>query len=147
MPVPSLHKLSGGCHCGNLRLEMGLRRAPDSYAPRVCDCDFCVKHAAAYISDPEGSLSLKVEDASRLTRYRQGSGQAEFLLCTGCGVLAAVVYEEAGRRYGAANARAFQGGEPFGAAQAVSPKQLGAAEKSARWQSVWFRDVDVRGLR
>jgi hypothetical protein len=144
MPVPSLHKLSGGCHCGNLRLEMALSRAPDSYAPRVCDCDFCVKHAAAYISDPQGSLSLKVDDASRLARYRQGSGQAEFLLCTGCGVLAAVVYEEAGRRYGAANVRAFQG-EPFGAAQAVSPKQLGPDEKTSRWQTVWFPEVSLSG--
>lgn len=140
-------KLSGGCHCGNLRLTMALSRAADTYSPRACDCDFCVSHAAAYLSDPAGSLAIQVKDASKLARYRQGSGQAEFLVCGGCGVLVGVVYEADGHHYAAANARAFAGGVSFGAAQIASPKQLGPDEKSARWQSLWFRDVDVTGFR
>ena len=125
---------------------MRLSRAADSYQPRACDCDFCTLHSAAYISDPQGALAIQVKDAGKLTRYRQGSGQAEFLLCAECGVLAAVVYEQGGRRYGAANVRAFEGGKPFGVSQAVSPKQLGADEKSARWQSVWFKDVAITSI-
>jgi len=137
--------LTGGCHCGSLKLGMRLSREPGSYAPRACDCDFCVKHSAAYISDPAGALVIRMADASKLARYRQGSEQAEFLLCSGCGVLLGVVYETGGRRYGAANVRAFEGGKPFGAAQAASPKQLSPAEKTARWQSVWFPHVNIVG--
>lgn len=138
-------KLGGGCHCGNLKLNMALSRAAGTYEPRACDCDFCTKHSAAYVSDPAGSLAIHVKDASRLARYRQGSGQAEFLLCSGCGVLVGVVYEVDGKSYGAANARAFEGGAPFGAAQPVSPKQLAPDQKSARWQTVWFPQVSISG--
>lgn len=136
--------LSGGCHCGNLRLAISLSRTPQTYQPRACDCEFCTRHAAAYISDAQGSLAIHVKDASRLARYRQGSGQAEFLLCSDCGVLAAVIHESEGRRYGAVNARAFGGGESFGTPQPASPKTLSSAQKIARWQEVWFPDVELR---
>jgi hypothetical protein len=138
-------ELSGGCHCGNLKLKMTLSRAADTYDPRACDCDFCIPHSAAYVSDPQGSLAIQMEDSSRLARYRQGSGQAEFLLCSGCGVLVGVVYEAEGRLYGAANARAFEGGAPFGPPGTASPKRLTPDEKSARWRTVWFSQVSIGG--
>ena len=101
--------LSGGCHCGNIRIELELTRAPESYNPRACDCDFCTKHSAAYVSEPKGSLAIRVKDAGKIGRYRQGNGIAEFLICTNCGVLVGVVYDAEGRVYGAANAKAIQG--------------------------------------
>ena len=137
-----MHASHGSCYCDNIRLELSLSQAPASYGPRACDCDFCRKHAAAYVSDPAGSLSIHIQDLALTSRYRQGSGQAEFLLCTRCGVLTAVLYEDAGRLHAAVNARAC-GDAGFGPEQAVSPKLLSPGDKSARWRSVWFSEVRV----
>ncbi len=138
-----MHRVSGGCHCGNIRVELELARAPDSYHPRACDCDFCRQHNAAYVSDPQGSLALRIKDEHLSGRYRQGSGQAEFLFCKNCGVLAGVFYRNDGRLYAAVNAKAVGGGEAFGAEQPVSPKTLSASEKVRRWREVWFPNVSI----
>lgn len=142
-----MHKISGGCHCGNIHLEVGLSHAPASYRPRACDCDFCVKHGSAYISDPQGSLHIRIQDEGQTAKYRQGSGQAEFLVCRNCGVLAAVLYMDQGRLYAAANARAIAGGRDFGADQPVSPKRLSPGDKAARWRDVWFSDATIAASR
>lgn len=136
-------KLSGSCHCGNIQLELELTRAPETYNPRACDCDFCTKHSAAYLSDPKGSLIIRIKDENKVGKYRQGNAIAEFLICSNCGVLAAVTYENEGRLYGAANAKATQGGKGFGPEQPVSPKTLSADQKMSRWQDVWFPDVTI----
>jgi hypothetical protein len=133
--------VSGGCHCGNLHAELVLTRTPATYSPRACDCDFCRKHGAAYVSDPAGSLRLQVRDAQQLGRYRQGSGAAELLLCRNCGVLIGALFTAEGRHYAAFNARAAHTSTRFGADQQVSPKELAAADKVRRWQDLWCRDV------
>lgn len=138
-----MHELEGGCYCGNVRLEIRLSRPPEGYNPRACDCDFCTKHSAAYFSDPAGSLRVRIRDEARVSRYRQGSGQAEFLVCADCGVLVGVMYASEGRLFGAVNARAAEGGVKFGPEQAVSPKRLSAADKAQRWQDAWFSDVSI----
>lgn len=135
--------MNGGCYCGNIRFEFTLTHTPETYNPRACDCDFCTKHSAAYLSDPAGSLSLRIGDAGQVSRYRQGSEQAEFLVCARCGVLTGVFLETAGRVYGAVNARAVEGGVKFGPEQAVSPKKLSPADKAKRWQDVWFSKVSI----
>jgi hypothetical protein len=137
-----MHALRGGCNCGNIRLELSLSQTPAAYAPRACDCDFCRKHVAAYVSDPAGALTIRIRDAALTERHRQGSAQAEFLLCTRCGVLTAVLYKDAGRTYAAVNARACDA-TGFGAEQSVSPKKLAPGQKSERWRALWFPDVSI----
>jgi len=136
-------KISGGCHCGNILVDLELARAPETYHPRACDCDFCRKHNAAYVSDPEGSLAIWIKDGQLSGKYRQGSDQAEFLFCKNCGVLVGVYYRNDGRLYAAVNAKAVQGGKPFGTEQTVSPKKLSAEDKVKRWQDVWFPSVSI----
>ena len=141
-----MSNLTGACHCGNLRLDLTLTRAADEYNPRACDCDFCTKHSAAYVSDPQGSLAIHIEDEHQVTRYRQGNELAEFLICANCGVLATVLYKnDAGRLFAAVNARAVVGGKDFGPEQPVSPKQLSGDAKMKRWQEGWFSKVSVMG--
>ena len=138
-------RLAGACHCGNLKLEFTLTRTPGDYSPRACDCDFCTKHSAAWLSDAEGALTIRIQDPAKTRRYRQGNELAEFLLCTGCGSLAAVLYRnEAGRLFAAVNARTVDGGRAFGPAQPVSPKQLSGEQKTKRWQEVWFPQVELK---
>ena len=128
---------AGGCHCGALRWRFETAHALPDVAPRACDCDFCTRHRAAWVSDPEGRLTL---DASgdALQRYRQGSGQAEFLVCGHCGVLVAVVARTMqGHLIGAANRNAFDARMAFGEETVVSPQRLAAEAKLQRWSGLW----------
>jgi hypothetical protein len=138
-----MHSMSGGCHCGKLQVSASLTGSPQTYRPRACDCDFCRKHGAAYVSDPQGSLHLTIRDEHAASRYRQGSGLAELLLCRNCGVLIAALYRDEGVLYGAVNATVLEGRDDFGPAQAVSPKTLSGGEKVHRWRGIWFADVRI----
>ena len=138
-----MHSVSGGCHCGNILVQLQLPRAPETYNPRACDCDFCRKHAAAYVSDPAGSLRIRIADERLAGTYRQGSGIAELMLCRSCGVLIGALYKDAGRVYGAVNSRAIGAPTPFGAEQPVSPRTLSGGEKVVRWQGLWFSNVSI----
>ena len=71
---------AGGCHCGAVRWTFATRQALGQFAPRACDCDFCRRHGAAWVSDAQGLLHVHGDEA-RLRRYRRGSGQAEFVAC------------------------------------------------------------------
>jgi len=129
--------LHGGCHCGHLSIELSLTQAPPSLQPRACDCAFCTKHGAAWISDPAGVLVIAARNRDALGEYRQGSGSARFLHCRDCGVLVAVMHEgEEGLR-GAANVRCLDDAALFGEAVTVSPQQLAKDDKIARWVRLW----------
>ena len=128
---------AGGCHCGALRFELSTSQVLATLSPRACDCDFCTRHLAAWVSDAAGLLHIEADDA-RLRRYRQGSGQADFLLCTECGVLVAVMARtDDGRLLGAVNRNAFDGRGAFGGETTVSPQQLGPEAKLSRWSQLW----------
>ncbi|MFL6593165.1 MAG: GFA family protein [Luteimonas sp.] len=134
--VRSIH--AGGCHCGSVRWEFVSTLGRASFVPRACDCDFCSRHRAGWISDPAGSLRIRAP-GERLQRYRQGSGQAEFLLCRECGVLVAVVATcTAGRLLGAVNRNAFDARGGFADETIVSPRLLAADAKLGRWTEVWM---------
>ena len=138
-----MDSLKGGCHCGNLRIEMTLSRDARSYQPRACDCDFCRMHGAAYVSDPEGSLFVRIKATPDRGSYRQGSGQADLVYCRQCGVLVGAFYEAEGRLYATINARIIEEPRPFAAEQTASPKTLSGEEKATRWRDIWFCNVNV----
>ena len=133
----SSHVHPGGCHCGALRWDFETAQPLSAFVPRACDCDYCTRHRAAWVSDPAGRLRIRAGGA-RLQRYRQGSGQAEFLLCRNCGVLVAVVALSGdGRLLGAANRNAFDHRQDFAADTVVSPQALPGEAKLARWTALW----------
>src|ERR1700692_2772561 len=33
----NMHMVSGGCHCGNILVDLELASAPGAYSPRACD--------------------------------------------------------------------------------------------------------------
>ncbi|WP_373998751.1 GFA family protein [Bdellovibrio bacteriovorus] len=131
--------LQGSCHCQNIQLEAGLTASPEMIQPRACDCDFCVKHHATYISDPHGSLRIKYSDESLLGFYKQGSETAEFLFCNSCGILVGVIYKTASGTYGALNSHVLEA--RFADELSASPKRLAKDAKTQRWQEVWFSNV------
>jgi hypothetical protein len=136
-----MHQVSGGCHCGSILVQLRLLQAPMTYSPRACDCDFCRKHGAAYVSDPEGSLDIRIKAEGDGRTYRQGSGLAELLFCGNCGVLIGALYRDEGRVYATVNVKVVDGPTAFGAEQPVSPKNLAGTDKVKRWQDLWFANV------
>lgn len=107
-----------------------------SRAPAICD--FCTRHRAAWVSDPEGQLQIR-ERGGRLHRFRQGSEQAEFLSCQDCGVLVAVIArDDAGHLIGAANRNAFDARSELADEMSGSPRMLAAEVKLARWSQLWM---------
>jgi hypothetical protein len=97
-------------------------------------------HGAAYVSDPNGSLSIHVIEPQLISRYRQGGGGADMLLCGRCGVLIGALYKEAGHCLGVVNVRVLET-TALGSPETASPKMLTASAKVERWQRLWFRDV------
>jgi hypothetical protein len=135
--------LRGGCHCGALTLDLTTSLIPAETAPRACDCSFCRAHGAAWISDATAQLLIQARRPDRLRRYRQGSDAAQFLLCGDCGVLVAVVFEEADQRFAAVNAGCLDARDAFAPAVPASPRALAPDEKTARWRRLWVRDVQL----
>ena len=142
---PSDHPMStldGACHCGKVRLQFRTAKPIPELAPRACDCSFCRKHGAAWISDPAGALRIRSAKQS-LRTYTQGSNTARFLLCEACGVLVAVVTGEGDALLGAVNAGCLEGEPALGQLVIVSPQRLDRDAKVARWGEVWIRDVRI----
>jgi hypothetical protein len=135
----------GSCHCGCVQVEFITGAELASTAPRACDCSFCQKHGAAYVSDPLGHLRITVAEPNALHSYRQGSGAARFWLCGRCGVLVAVTFEHQGNIYGAVNVGCLDERPLFGASVPASPQQLSPEEKVSRWLQVWVPGVQIVG--
>jgi hypothetical protein len=133
--------LSGGCHCGALRLRLDTARELSKIVPRACDCSYCRQHGAAWMSDPAGALTIAARTQQSWGEYRQGSEQARFVLCRDCGVLVAVVFDDAGRLFAAVNATCLDAVAECGPAETASPQRLGPAEKLDRWRQLWIADV------
>jgi hypothetical protein len=138
-----MHSAKGGCHCGNILLDLQLTNEPGSYNPRACDCSFCRKHGAAYVSDARGSLRIRIIDEGKSGTYRQGNEIADMLLCTQCGVLVGALYRTEGRIYATVNVRVIEGAEGFGVEKPVSPQKLPGDAKIGRWKDLWFSSVEL----
>ena len=138
------HKLNGGCHCGNILIEIEFTGVLTAYNPRVCDCDFCRKHGDSYVSDPQGALLIHIKDERHLRKYRQGSGIADCLLCGNCGVLVAITFQNDQQLYATVNSKAIDSGAHFGERKSVSPRKLSDGEKIERWKDNWFRNVSIK---
>lgn len=133
----------GGCDCGAISVEAELRDDAGHYTPRACDCSFCVKHGAAYLSDAQGRLTIRASNHDSIRRYRQGNGNADCIFCGNCGVLAALVCRIDDRLRGTLNIRMLDDMPSFGEPASASPKRLSAEEKKERWRQMWFGDVVI----
>ena len=135
--VPQRYEHAGGCHCGALRWTLETQQDLSGFIPRACDCDFCTRHRAAWLSDPAGTVRIESRDGA-LCRYRQGSAQAEFLLCGRCGVLvAATCATPDGGWRAALNRNSADQRERCATEVVASPQQLAAEAKRARWLQLW----------
>lgn len=139
-----MHKMVGGCYCGNITLRVDLSKSPSELTPRACDCDFCTMNGAAWVSDPDASLEIEIQNEAAITLFEQGSENARFWLCQRCGVVTAVTCDIDGHRKGAVNAKVMVARDTFAPTEPASPKQLAEEAKLARWDTLWISTVRVK---
>lgn len=104
----TLHRIEGGCHCGNLSFVFEASAPLETLGLRACQCSFCRAHGARTTSDPNGTIRLEVREPSKLTRYHFGLRLADFLICADCGVFVGALMEDEGIQWMTVNANAFK---------------------------------------
>jgi hypothetical protein len=92
-----MNELRGSCHCGNVEFTLFTEKSADELVPRRCSCSMCRRHGASYISDPAARLALRYRDQSLLSVYGLGHRTSQWIICSRCGVLTAVLCEIEGR--------------------------------------------------
>ena len=104
--------INGKCHCGNIAFTLTWEPDPTEIPARACSCSFCVKHGGVWTSNPAASLTVRVRDASLVSKYAFGTRTAEFHTCARCGVVPVVTSVIAERVYAVVNVNAFEGADP-----------------------------------
>jgi hypothetical protein len=74
--------ISGGCHCGKVRFEA---EVPEAVEVLDCNCSICAMTGFRHLIVPHSEFRL-VEGVESLTSYRFGTGAAEHLFCSNCGI-------------------------------------------------------------
>jgi hypothetical protein len=142
-----MHIVKGGCHCGNITYIAEFSDNLINYIPWACDCTFCRRHGAAYTSDKNGSLTIKIMNESLVNRYRQGSRIADFLVCKKCGVMTNVCYQGANCLYGSINIRSSDEYNLFSSSQGMRLTQLSDEARIQRWKDNWFSSVTIEQIK
>ena len=75
-------RVSGGCHCGAVRFEAQAEAEPEVLD---CNCSICSKTGYVHLFIPHERFTL-LTDAAALISYRFGTGSAEHLFCSKCGI-------------------------------------------------------------
>ena len=76
-------EMSGGCHCGAVRFTAKL---PDPPVEALdCNCSICSATGFLHVIVPHEDFEL-VTGRDSLTSYRFGTGAADHLFCSTCGV-------------------------------------------------------------
>ncbi len=132
-------KLTGGCHCKNIKIELDTQLKPAEFEPRACDCSFCRQHQARAVSDPNGALRIKVADGTQLSRYQFAMKSIEFLVCRTCGVYVAPFMPDPTdeKAYGSLMISALDERDGFSHPEAKNYDAQDKDDRTARRRRVW----------
>ena len=137
---------SGGCHCGNIRLNFSTTLDPAELEVRACQCSFCTRHGSRAAADPNGRLAISVTDRERLQTYRFGLRTADYLVCRECGVYVAAVAGEGEDARAIVIVNALDDRELFSRKPIlVRYDAENREQRLARRRSAWM-PVEIRGL-
>ena len=143
------HVFEGGCHCGAIGFTLRMTQPPERWQVRACQCGFCRAHGARTVSDPDGSVTFRVEEPSKLRRYRFATRSADFLVCGACGVYVAAVLTSANGQFVTVNVNAIDGLKHVPDAVPVSyegePRDQRESRRERRWTPVSGAGLAVTG--
>ena len=100
-------RITGSCHCRNIRFELDWDPDPAKIPARACGCSFCVKHGGVWTSWPAGHLRVSIDRPERVSPYVFGTRTAEFHVCSDCGIVPVVTSEIDGTLYAVVSVNAF----------------------------------------
>jgi len=104
--------IHGSCHSRNMSLTLGWEPDPLEIPARACSCSFCSKHGGVRTSNPNGSLSVKVEEPALVSRYEFGTRTAVFHICSRYGVVPVVTSQIDNQPYAVVSVHALDGVAP-----------------------------------
>jgi len=107
MPVTKTQTYRGSCFCGNIKFELKTLKQAQDFAIRRCQCSFCTKTGARYISDPKGELIVHLKDENRVNLIQFGTKTADFAACLECGAIPLAISNIDGQVYGIININAL----------------------------------------
>jgi hypothetical protein len=140
-------RIEGKCHCGNIRYLLNWPDDGTRITARVCGCTFCTKHGGSWTSHGDATLVAEIRDVTLVSKYRFGTGTADFYVCARCGAVPFVTSVIDARLYAVVNVGTFEG---------INPSSLGrtatdfdgedAAERLERRTRNWIRNVRLSGI-
>ena len=136
----------GSCHCSAIKIALRTSKTGAVLGARSCQCSFCRAHGASWTSDPANTLGI--ERAGPISRYRFGTGTAEFLICTTCGVVPAVIWQDDERLLGVVRVDCLRERDSF-LSHAVPTDFEGEREeqrlarRSQKWTPVTMKEADI----
>jgi hypothetical protein len=133
----SPHIYKGSCHCGAISFRLRTSQPANQWVVRACQCSFCRSHGARTTSDPSGSVTFQIADASKLQRYRFASRSADFLICRDCGVYLGAVFTSTHRQFATLNINTIRAPLEVPAAVAISYEGESLEQKQARREQRW----------
>ena len=144
MAAEQTRAIAGGCHCGNLRLELQWPVGAEQMPARACGCSFCTKHGGVWTSHPAVRLVLRIGDLAEAMRYRFGTGTADFHVCRACGAVPTVTCALEGRTYAVVNVNCLEAVDPA-TLDCVRTDFEGeaVADRLARRRARWIAEVTI----
>lgn len=131
-------RYEGRCHCGNLAVTFETAQPAAALPLRACACTFCRRHGAIAVTDPAGSLEVRIGDAREVSRYQFGLRTSDFLVCRTCGVYVAAVCTIQGATYATLNCNVLEARSEFTQAPVgVSYDAETAERRIARRRHAW----------
>lgn len=78
----TMREATGGCHCGKVHFRVRFADPPELLD---CNCSICTKSGFLHLIVDKAGFTLE-RGADALTDYRWGSGTAQHLFCSTCGI-------------------------------------------------------------
>jgi hypothetical protein len=139
-------QIAGKCHCGNISYALDWPGDGREIGTRACGCSFCTKHGGNWTSHRDAALVAEVRDASLVSKYRFGTGTADFYVCGRCGVVPFVTSAIDGHLYAVVNVNTFEGVDPAVLVRtATSFDGEGTGERLERRKRGWIQRVRISG--
>src|SRR5262245_32530839 len=108
----AIMRIEGKCHCGNIRYVIEWPGDGTEITLRACGCTFCTKYGGSRTSHRDAELIGEGRDASLVSKYRCGTGTADFYVCGRCGAVPFVTSAIEGHLYAVVNGNTFEGINP-----------------------------------
>lgn len=139
-------RFSGRCHCGNIHFDLDWPDEAGAIGIRACGCSFCRKHGGSWTSHRDAVLAAEVRNPALLSKYRFGTGTADFYVCARCGSVPFVTSTIDGCLYAVVNVNAIEGIDITSLARrATSFDGEGVDARLERRKRHWIPNVRISG--